>query len=378
VLGSSDKTREVLAVGGCDDVIRNLDESIERPSSPGERFDPPESRAWRARSAPALSRMIERQAATIRRLAELDLGPSAATVAAARTVVLVGTGTSHHAAELGAMLLGAAGCHARAVSAAHYARWQPPAGPEDALVVISHTATTAFSVRARLEALQAGVPVVSITGIGGGWPEAIETVEPEASETYTVSYTAALTVLAKLAYELGAGIGSPSELLAVADQVERICVDPGIGHVAVPARALAIIGAGPWAITAREGALKLREGARILAEGFEAENYLHGHAVPHAACDTLVALQPSGDPDGLVGALVTAAEAAGLATAVLEADGPETSPLVAQIPMTVRLQLLAGRFAAWRGTDPDVAIVGPWAEPGLWVIGRPDPPRPAS
>jgi len=137
--------------------------------------------------------MIERQAATIRRLAELDLGPSAATVAAARTVVLVGTGTSHHAAELGAMLLGAAGCHARAVSAAHYARWQPPAGPEDALVVISHTATTAFSVRARLEALQAGVRDVYRTGdetksievdaafFAVGWPSNADVVDAAAA-----------------------------------------------------------------------------------------------------------------------------------------------------------------------------------------------------
>ncbi|HEV2635749.1 MAG TPA: hypothetical protein VGX23_11420 [Actinocrinis sp.] len=40
--------------------------------------------------------------------------------------------------------------------------------------------------------------------------------------------------------------------------------------------------------------------------------------------------------------------------------------------MTVRLQLLASRFAALRRQDPDVAIVGAWAEPDLWRIGGPD------
>src|SRR3712207_7174955 len=35
-----------------------------------------------------------------------------------------------------------------------------------------------------------------------------------------------------------------------------------------------------WQVTAREGALKLREAARRLAEGFDAEYLLHGSAVP--------------------------------------------------------------------------------------------------
>jgi glucosamine--fructose-6-phosphate aminotransferase (isomerizing) len=44
-------------------------------------------------------------------------------------------------------------------------------------------------------------------------------------------------------------------------------------------------------------------------------------------------------------------------------------PLLAQIPLTVRLQVLALRFALERGTNPDVAIEGPWDDPGLWAIG---------
>ncbi len=43
--------------------------------------------------------------------------------------------------------------------------------------------------------------------------------------------------------------------------------------------------------------------------------------------------------------------------------------LLAQIPMTVRLQLLALRFARMRGQDADVAITGAWAEPSIWRIG---------
>jgi glucosamine--fructose-6-phosphate aminotransferase (isomerizing) len=46
--------------------------------------------------------------------------------------------------------------------------------------------------------------------------------------------------------------------------------------------------------------------------------------------------------------------------------------LLAQIPLTVRLQLLALRFALERGQDPDTVITGHWADAGLWRIGRPD------
>jgi glucosamine--fructose-6-phosphate aminotransferase (isomerizing) len=42
---------------------------------------------------------------------------------------------------------------------------------------------------------------------------------------------------------------------------------------------------------------------------------------------------------------------------------------MAQIPITVRLQLLAERFARLRGQDPDTVIVGAWADAALWRLG---------
>ena len=46
--------------------------------------------------------------------------------------------------------------------------------------------------------------------------------------------------------------------------------------------------------------------------------------------------------------------------------------------MTVRLQLLAARFAAEREQNPDVVITGKWGDPGLWSIGAPAPLAPPS
>jgi glucosamine--fructose-6-phosphate aminotransferase (isomerizing) len=320
----------------------------------------------------ALLRMIGQQGDALDRMAGLDVTRPAGILAAAGRIVLVGTGTSLHAAELGAMMLDAAGRDARWYPAATWARWSTGPRPGDALLVLSHTGETAYAARARADALAAGVPVVSVTGAGRGWPEAIETVAPDESHTYTVSYTATLAVLARLAHELGAADGSPGQLAQAAAAVRRACADPGTEDVAVPARSLAIAGCGPWGITAREGALKIREGARMLAEGFDTDRLLHGGAVPLTAADGLVLLEPAADPDGLTAALGSAAEAEGVPVSVLAAtDGDRLPPLLAQIPMTVRLQLLAERLARLRRQNPDVAIVGAWDEPALWQMGAP-------
>ena len=320
----------------------------------------------------ALLRMIGQQGDALDRMAGLDVAGPAGALAAAARIVLVGTGTSLHAAELGAMMLDAAGRDARWCPAATWARWSSGPRAGDALLVLSHTGETAYAARARADALAVGVPVVSVTGVGRGWPEAIETVAPDESHTYTVSYTATLAVLARLAHELGAADGSPGQVAQAAAAVRRVCADPGTEEVAVPARSLAIAGCGPWGITAREGALKIREGARMLAEGFDTDRLLHGGAVPLTAADGLVLLEPAADPDGLTAALGSAARAEGVPVSVLAAaDGDRLPPLLAQIPMTVRLQLLAERLARLRRQNPDVAIVGAWDEPALWQMGAP-------
>lgn len=328
-------------------------------------------------AATGLFRMIGQQGDALERICALDLAGPAAVLARASRVILIGTGTSQHAAELGAMMLSQAGQDACWYPAVTWARWSPGPRPGDVVVVISHTAQTAYAARARADALAAGVPVVSVTGAGRGWPEAIETVPPEESHTYSVSYTAALAVLARLAHSLGSVDGSAEQMARVAAQVRQVCAGPGPGpeEIAMPARSLAIAGCGPWGITAREGALKIREAARMLAEGFDPDRLLHGGAVPYTAADGLVLLEPGADPDGLTGALGAAARAEGIPVSVLEtAAGERLPPLLAQIPMTARLQLLAERFARLRGQDPDAAIVGAWDEPALWRLGSPAQP----
>jgi glucosamine 6-phosphate synthetase-like amidotransferase/phosphosugar isomerase protein len=115
--------------------------------------------------------------------------------------------------------------------------------------------------------------------------------------------------------------------------------------------------------------LKLREASRFPAEGYDVEALLHGHAVPLDARDHLVLLTPP-DTDGLIDGVAAAATAEGVPVTRVH-EPSDLPPVLAQIPLVVRLQLLALRFANERGFDPDVAIERAWADEGLWTIGSP-------
>jgi glucosamine--fructose-6-phosphate aminotransferase (isomerizing) len=107
-----------------------------------------------------------------------------------------------------------------------------------------------------------------------------------------------------------------------------------------------------------------------MAEGHDIEYLLHGSAVPLDRRDTLLSLMTP-EADGFVEAVTAAAAAEGIPVARLGEPAP-LPMLLAQIPLTVRLQLLALRFATERGQDPDTVITGNWADERLWRLGRPD------
>jgi glucosamine--fructose-6-phosphate aminotransferase (isomerizing) len=317
-----------------------------------------------------LERAIRAQPDELRRVAGLELPPHAKRLAAGERLWLVGTGTSLHAAELGAAMMARAGIDARFVSSMEFAR-RAPLRAGDGVIVLSHTGETAYARAARARALDLGAETLSLTATGVGWPEAIEVTEKERSETYTRSYTGALAVLALIAGELGAeGLG-PEAIGEAAAAAEAVLADPGLDGVPRAERLLVLAAvAGPAAVTAREGALKLREAARLAAEGYDAEYLLHGSAVPLDERDALLILDPGRDDDGLLRELARAARTEGVAVA--ELDQPEPGDeLLSQIPLTVRLQLLALRRAEAGGHDPDKVIVGAWAADALWSAGAP-------
>jgi glutamine---fructose-6-phosphate transaminase (isomerizing) len=287
----------------------------------------------------------------------------------ARRIWIVGTGTSHHAAILGAGMLQDAGRAATPMSSMRFVHWAPIIGPEDVIVVITHTGETAYALAARALATTAGLHTITITKRGTSFPHAIETTAPETAETYTVSYTATLVILAMIARELGSDSVTDDSLALVPGAVRDAIDAPGTEQIPQPERVLVVAGAGPAAVTASEGALKLREGARLLAEGYDAEYLLHGSAVPLDSRDRILGLTTP-DDDGFVRSMAGAAGSEGIPVDFLEE--PALLPvLLAQIPLTVRLQMLALRFAIERGQDPDTVIVGGWADEALWQVGLP-------
>jgi glutamine---fructose-6-phosphate transaminase (isomerizing) len=66
--------------------------------------------------------------------------------------------------------------------------------------------------------------------------------------------------------------------------------------------------------------------------------------------------------------LAGVARSAGVPTVELDQPGDE---LMAQIPLTARLQLLALRRAEAGGQDPDTVILSPWDDEELWDTGAP-------
>lgn len=287
----------------------------------------------------------------------------------ARRLWVVGTGTSLHAAELGATMLMEAGRAAAAVPAMQFVTQAPVIGPHDGVIVITHTGETAYALAVRALAFTGGLDTVTITKRGTAFSRAIETVDAETSETYTVSYTTALVALALIAQELGAESFADDALASLPAAVHAAIEDPGLDAVPTPERALVIAGAGPAGVTAREGALKLREAAHVLAEGYDVEYLLHGSAVPLDGRDHVVTLAPPDEP--LVGGVATAAAAEGIGHTSLR-EPSATSTLLAQIPLTVRLQMLALRLARGGGHDPDRVITGAWADEELWHTGAPE------
>jgi glucosamine--fructose-6-phosphate aminotransferase (isomerizing) len=293
-------------------------------------------RATMARQPDELRRLLD-DAAVAERAAERLRG---------RRVLLAGTGTSWHAANHGAWLLRAAGVEAWPLQPLDTALGGVQPGPGDALVLLSHTGVKRYSAQLRETARATEMTTLAIGGIDRPGVD-LPTVASERSAAYTASHLGALMRLAQLASALGAQLG---DLDAVPDAVAAALEGPGPA-VAVPERLLEYAGVGPNAWTAQEGALKVRETARIAAEGLMAEQLLHGPAVALDARDALVCLDGGGP----------GAERLEEVAQVVEADGTRVHRIAARelgeqlsiFPLTVAVQRIALETAEALGTDPD-------------------------
>jgi glutamine---fructose-6-phosphate transaminase (isomerizing) len=289
---------------------------------------------------------MARQPADLRTLLA-DRGPVEAVAGRleGRRVVLVGTGTSWHAANHGAWLLREVGVDVLAVQVIDAALHGPRPGPEDAMILMSHRNTKRFSSQVLERARAEGVSTIVISGRGSPGAD-LETVEQERCAAFTASHLGALMRLAQLAAVLGAELGPLDEVPAA---VEAMLARPG-PIVEAPERLLELTGAGPNQWTAAEGALKVRETARVATEGLSVEQLYHGPSVALDERDALVCLDGGGPGAERLAAVADAAEACG--TTVVRVQETALGEPLSIFPLTVAVQRVALECAEQLGTDP--------------------------
>jgi glucosamine--fructose-6-phosphate aminotransferase (isomerizing) len=243
-------------------------------------------------------------------LARRDAIERAANAAAAKDrITFVGIGTSLHAAQIAELLMReftAGRFWAHFEQSFELVNHPIVFGPEDAVVVITHTGTTSASIAALRAAGAARALTIAITGeMSGaeirGADFHIGTCDQEVSFAYTKSYSTALAALALLVWRIAERKNLLTQNVGpdtIARALERVpefirqafALEPKIREVAkkiAPLSRIILFGAGVGWPTAREGALKIKESCYIAAEGFETEEVLHG---PFSEIDSRAAL----------------------------------------------------------------------------------------
>lgn len=263
-----------------------------------------------------------------------------------RRVLLVGTGTSLHAAHQGAWMFRLAGVEAWAVPASDVIEGNPALSTGDALVLLSHRGTKRHTTEVLRRAREGRVPTVVISKMDN--PDAdLHTCEEERSAAFTASHLCALLRLAQLAEELGARLGPLSSVPnAVAAEL-----DAGPIGITLPSRLLEFVGSGINAWSAAEGALKTRETSYLACAGGNAEQFLHGPSVALGDHDTLVVLDGGGPQTTRLQDVAAVVAAQG--STVHHFARRDLGEALSIFPLTAVVQKIAVEAAEALGTNPD-------------------------
>jgi glucosamine--fructose-6-phosphate aminotransferase (isomerizing) len=314
------------------------------------------------------------------------MGTSQRELADLSRVVMVGCGTSLHAAMVGEYAFeDLADIHAEVQQAAEFRYRNPILGNRDFVIAISQSGETADTLAAVREAKQKGAFVMSLVNVVGS-TIARETgrgvylhAGPEISVASTKAFTSQVSVLLMMALKLGRGRRfSRDEGLKLAREIESIpelvrrVIEKNDTIAEIAARYVDnehafFIGRGPMFPVALEGALKLKEISYIHAEGYHAAELKHGPIALLQKGTPVIAVACEGPAkDKTLGNIEECrARGARILGIVTEGDHdaeevmddfiaiPRAHPLVATIPATVALQLFSYHVAHLRGCEID-------------------------
>ena len=317
-------------------------------------------------------------------LAGLNLPPR--DLASIRRAVIIGCGTSLHAAMVGKYLFESlADLPTSPEQAAEFRYCNPIIGPSDWAVAVSQSGETADTLAAVRESIGKGALVSAICNVVGSTiaREAGRGVYlhagPEISVASTKAFTSQVTVLLMMALKLGRtrrlsreeGLklceeigGLPDKVGEVLKENERIAA---IAAKYAKAEDMFFLGRGILYPTALEGALKVKEISYVHAEGYQAAELKHGPIALLGEHTPVVALlndipgkektignvQECRARQAPVVGVVTAGddEAARHCNDVIVV--PRTSAACAPIVTAVALQLFAYHLARIRGCEID-------------------------
>ena len=318
-------------------------------------------------------------------LADLDF--STDVLKEIQRVVLVGMGTSNHAAMLGRLFFEQlARIPAEAENASEFRYRNPPLDPHTLLISIGQSGETVDTLAAMDEARSRGIPQITICNTEGSQATRVAdaTLFIRAGQEVGVASTKCLTNSVVSLLLLAAYTGKvrgvlPQEQLAslvaeltrlpatLGDLLERDGDVQNLASEFYTADHFLFLGRGLGYPVALEGALKLKEVSYIHAEGYPAGEMKHG---PIALVDKnmpVVAIAPQDEVydkmvgnvsevkarDGVVIGIVTEGEETIRGLADFTIDLPPMAALLAPIAALIPLQLLAYHVAAQKGCDVD-------------------------
>lgn len=316
-----------------------------------------------------------------------DVGLSRDQIEGIRRVVLVGMGTSAHAAMIGRHYMERiALLPAEVDNASEYRYREAVVGPETLMVSVSQSGETVDTLAAMEEARKRGCPLVTVCNVVGG--QATRVADGvvytrcglEIGVASTKTFTASIVALYLLACYLGQerGVIDRERMAGLLDPLARLPYAAGqavsqgrecerLAQEFFRYNNFLFLGRGIQYPVALEGALKLKEVSYIHAEGYPAGEMKHG---PIALIDRDMPVLAIVQRDELRSKMISNIEQVkarqgtviALASEGDEEAGekadytlyvPEVSPLLAPILTTIPLQMFAYHVAVRRGCDVD-------------------------
>ena len=305
----------------------------------------------------------------------------------AKRIILIGCGTSWHAALVGEYLIEEFARIPVEVEYASEFRYRSPIIYKDDIVIaISQSGETADTLAAIRLAREAGALVLGICNVvGSSIPRETDAgvythAGPEIGVASTKAFTAQVTVLTLMAMLLGRKRNIITqeryeqlicEMIAVPDKIEKILESNDrvqeIAKVFTESTNFLYLGRGYFFPVALEGALKLKEISYIHAEGYPAAEMKHG---PIALIDEkmpVVVIAPQDSSyekvvsnvqevkarKGVVISIITEGDTVIQNMSDYTIEVPKASEIVESLLAVVPLQLLAYHIALMRGCNVD-------------------------